>query len=289
MFDLRYHVASLAAVFLALIIGMLVGAGISGRGLLDEAERDKLNGRIADLEAANKAEEQHTRELEASDALARSGYRALVANRLEGKGVALLFVGSVAKPVRSAVEDAVTRAGGSVVRMRALTAPIQTKELEAALRRRRALQGYVGVDRLDDVGHDLGVELVDGGETPLWDALSDALVEETSGDGEDAVDGVVVSRTAPPQRGQTRRFVRGLYSGLTGATEVAVGVETSTADPSAVRSYQRGGLSSVDDVDLAVGRVALAVLLAGGPPGDYGIKQTSSRYLPPIEPASAAP
>ena len=28
MFDLRYHVASLAAVFLALIIGMLVGAGI---------------------------------------------------------------------------------------------------------------------------------------------------------------------------------------------------------------------------------------------------------------------
>src|SRR5215208_8407711 len=30
MFDLRYHVASLAAVFLALIIGILVGVGISG-------------------------------------------------------------------------------------------------------------------------------------------------------------------------------------------------------------------------------------------------------------------
>jgi hypothetical protein len=32
MFDLRYHVASLAAVFLALIIGILVGVGISDRG-----------------------------------------------------------------------------------------------------------------------------------------------------------------------------------------------------------------------------------------------------------------
>ena len=31
MFDLRYHVASLAAVFLALIIGILVGVGISER------------------------------------------------------------------------------------------------------------------------------------------------------------------------------------------------------------------------------------------------------------------
>ena len=33
MFDLRYHVASLAAVFLALIIGILVGVGISREGL----------------------------------------------------------------------------------------------------------------------------------------------------------------------------------------------------------------------------------------------------------------
>ena len=33
MFDLRYHVASLAAVFIALIIGILVGVGLSGSGV----------------------------------------------------------------------------------------------------------------------------------------------------------------------------------------------------------------------------------------------------------------
>ena len=33
VFDFRYHVASLAAVFLALMIGILVGVGISGHGL----------------------------------------------------------------------------------------------------------------------------------------------------------------------------------------------------------------------------------------------------------------
>ena len=49
MFDLRYHVASLAAVFLALVIGILVGVGISGRGFIDDAERDRLNGEIAEL------------------------------------------------------------------------------------------------------------------------------------------------------------------------------------------------------------------------------------------------
>ena len=50
MFDLRYHVASLAAVFLMLVIGILIGVGISGRGFVDDAERDRLNGRISDLQ-----------------------------------------------------------------------------------------------------------------------------------------------------------------------------------------------------------------------------------------------
>jgi uncharacterized membrane-anchored protein YhcB (DUF1043 family) len=49
VFDLRYHVASLAAVFLALIIGILVGVGISGRGLISEGERRQLNAELDQL------------------------------------------------------------------------------------------------------------------------------------------------------------------------------------------------------------------------------------------------
>ena len=49
MFDLRYHVASLAAVFLALVIGILVGVGISDpvdnakTGLLEDRKSTRLN------------------------------------------------------------------------------------------------------------------------------------------------------------------------------------------------------------------------------------------------------
>ena len=38
MFDLRYHVASLAAVFIALIVGILVGVGLAGSGVTKEAD-----------------------------------------------------------------------------------------------------------------------------------------------------------------------------------------------------------------------------------------------------------
>src|SRR5437763_495917 len=41
MFDLRYHVASLAAVFFALVIGILVGVALASHGL-GHAERQRL-------------------------------------------------------------------------------------------------------------------------------------------------------------------------------------------------------------------------------------------------------
>ena len=39
MFDLRYHVASLAAVFLALVVGILIGVGLTTQGVISTSER----------------------------------------------------------------------------------------------------------------------------------------------------------------------------------------------------------------------------------------------------------
>ena len=47
MFDLRYHVASLAAVFLALVIGILVGVGLTRGGFVSKAERGALQAQAA--------------------------------------------------------------------------------------------------------------------------------------------------------------------------------------------------------------------------------------------------
>ena len=51
MFDLRYHVASLTAVFIALIIGILVGVGISSGGFVKKSERRILNDQIEKVQA----------------------------------------------------------------------------------------------------------------------------------------------------------------------------------------------------------------------------------------------
>ena len=292
MFDFRYHLVSLTAVFLALVIGILVGIGISGRGFVDQAERKRLNREIEELRTQLAAERERAgtlqRREQAQQDVIEASYPVLVEGRLPAKRIAVLFVGSNDQPFAFAVGQAVRDAGGQVSRSRALRVPIDAAAVEKQLAAVPTLAGYVGDAQLPNLGRDLGRELVQGRETPLWDALSGLLVEEQSGAPLLAADGVVVLRTAAPQRGPTAIFLAGLYAGLATGGVPAVGVEGAEADPSAVPVFARARLSTVDGIETPPGRLALVLLLAGGEPGDYGVEQTATDgILPPLEPLPA--
>ena len=286
MFDLRYHVASLAAVFLALIIGILVGVGIADRGLLDMGTKRLLEDRIAVLQNRLDNATQRTaaaaREQRAMQSYVKETYPVLVSNRLRGGHVAVVFVGSVDTGVSSAVERALTDAGAQETRMRALKMPLDVRQVDARLASDAKGKSYVGNAKLESLGRALGEELVSGGDTPLWNALIPALVEKRSGGSKAPVDGVVVVRTVPPQHDGTSRFLFGLYQGLSSPGLPAVGVEKTDSRPSAVEAFGKGGLSTVDDVDEPAGKLALVLLLAGAQTGHYGVKQTADDPLPPI-------
>jgi copper transport outer membrane protein MctB len=284
MFDLRYHVASLAAVFLALIIGILVGVGISGR--VDKASTGLLERKVAELRArldqASTRSAFSEREQIAAQSYISETYPLLVRNRLRGKRIGVVFVGSVDGGIRSKVERALTDAGAQQIRLRALKVPIDVRRVGATLAAQPGNESYVGKARLESLGKALGEELISGGETPLWNTLTDMLVEERSGGDRQPVDGVIVARTVPPQRDGTSRFLFGLYEGLSSPGLPAVGIETTDSAPSAVAVYRKTGLSSVDDVDEPAGQLALVLLLAGAPSGQYGIKRSADDSLPAL-------
>ena len=291
MFDLRYHVASLAAVFLMLVVGILIGVGISGRGFVSDAERTRLNGDIADLraqlDASNADVDDLRRRQKAAEDFVKGAYPALVENRLAGKRVAVLVLGSV-DPTVGYVERALDDSGARLVRMRSLTLPLRLENVEAALSEKPEFSGYVGDKQLVNLGRDLGRELVVGGKTPLWDALEGEIVEQRRGGLGDPVDGVVVIRTAEPQAGASARFMAGLYDGPGSTGVPVVGVEPSRVEQSAIPAFQHHSLSTVDGIDTELGRLALVLLLAGPETGNYGIRDTADDgILPPIEPLPA--
>jgi Copper transport outer membrane protein, MctB len=285
MFDLRYHVASLAAVFLALVIGIIVGVGISGP--VDSEKTNLLKDRVASLEKQLDQSSQQSadreRERQAAQTFINETYPALVRNRLRGKQIAVVFVGSVDGGIRSAVSRALTDAGAQQLRLRALKVPIDAQQIDGTLASQPAADGLVGKSHLESLGRALGQELMLGGETPLWNSITDALVEERAGGNKTPADGVVIVRTVAPQRGGTSRFLLGLYSGLGSVGVPAVGVERTDAADSATAVFRKAGLSTVDDIDTPVGRLALVLLLAGQPSGQYGVKDSASDgALPPL-------
>jgi hypothetical protein len=284
MFDLRYHVASLAAVFVALLIGILVGVAMSGK--VDDAEKRRLESDVrrleAEIEAAGERRANVTREQKAFRAFVNKAYPALIADRLRGKRVAILFVGPADAGLRRDIEQAVVDAGSSgPVRVRALKVPIDAARIDGELDGELAEYRTAG---LDDLGGELARELVDGGDTPAWNALTPLIVEEKAGSFRRAADGVVIARTVKAQKGETALLLSGLYSSLADIDVPTIGVETSGVSESAVGVWSEAGLSTVDDIEAPAGQLALALLLSGSSIGNYGLKETADDgIVPPVE------
>jgi predicted Zn-dependent protease with MMP-like domain len=286
VFDLRYHVASLAAVFLALVVGILVGAAISDPSLGDRARAEQLRGQVERLERELEAEQLRSDEEEASEDYLSASYDAVMDGRLDGQRVAVLYVGGVDAAL--GIEQAVEAAGGDVARMRAIDVPVDAEALIQRVQSTEEGAAFEDAEDVEALGRALGEEFVAGGEAPLWESLTGELVQERVGDLDEPVDAVVVARTERAQSAATGRFVSGLFEGVSGPVP-AVGVESSREIPSAVTVYRRAGLSIVDNVDNRLGKISLAVLLAGGEPGHYGLRDSRDAAVPPIEPVEPQP
>jgi hypothetical protein len=288
MFDLRYHVASLAAVFVALLLGIFVGVGLSGKGFVSDAERENLQASIDQLRAERdsavaRAAGADQRGVELDD-FAKTTYPQLVAGMLDGKSVGVVFVGSVDQGLANTVRRSVDDAGGRVALVRALRVPLDPEAVDGALRSEPDTRGLAGVDNRERLGRELARELVTAGPNPVFDRLARVIVEEQSGAGGKALDAVVVARPAAPQQGETEQLLAGLYSGLAAAPVPTVGVEKSNARFNAIGVFRRRGLATVEGIDDVAGQVGLVFLLAGARPGSYGVGNDATDGIIPDPP-----
>src|SRR5215212_3545659 len=140
MFDLRYHVTSLAAVFIALLIGILVGVALASHGL-GNSERKSLEHDVR--RAQKRADALQTTVESLQDAIHADAtfvdrtYNALMSDRLRGKRVAVLYVGSVDHAVQSDVAAAIKDAGGrTAARVYAVQVPIDAAAIGKRLANR---------------------------------------------------------------------------------------------------------------------------------------------------------
>jgi hypothetical protein len=281
MLDFRYHALSLVAVFLALGIGIVLGSSL-GDTVVSQANRDiasslrgDLNGARSDARAAHAGVAQRERALQAV-------FPRIVGGKLAGRRVAVVASGPLPADVQSAARDAVQGAGGKLAGVSQLRTPPDVGKLGAAVGPR--FTGLRSDDkRLRPLGRRLGEALAGGG------GLAQRLVKQFPdrfGGQPARADAIVLYRDPAPDRSPAVQQVeQGLIEGLRAAGVPVVGVETTETDPSQISFFANQGLTSVDDVDSAGGRIAL-VLALDGARGSFGYKKTADAPLP--QPAGAA-
>jgi hypothetical protein len=296
MFNLRYHAVSLVAVFVALAIGIVVGVGLASRGSVSNPEREGFRRQIAErddqIASLRRTLTALAQQDSSNDAFVKATLSTVMAGRLRAKRVVVVFVGPVDPAVAHDVSNALTEANALPAQpLRALKVPVDPQAIDRVLATRPAFVRYAGDAALPELGRALGQQLVLGGRTPLWNALSAQLVEERAGALDRAADAVVVVRSVPAQAGPTARFLRGFYAGLAVAGTPVVAAERFDASPSAAAAFSRIGVSVVDDVDTPSGRLALVELLAGGRVGGhYGLKKGADDVIPlPVDSVPPAP
>jgi Copper transport outer membrane protein, MctB len=281
-YSARYHAYSLIAVFIALGVGIVIGAGF-GQDLVSSTSQSLEESLEGDLEDARAEADELSAELDREREFAESIYPALVDGLLEGERVEVIALGGLPDDLSDDIEAAIDPTGGSLAQVAVVREPPQVEELAASLDGTQ----FARVDRdpelLEDLGRLAGRQLVEGGR--LLPEIREQFLSRVSGEPAE-VDDVVLVRDSPDEVSEeeaeaTERLEAGLLDGIAESGVPVVAVErTDTAD-SSVPTFDAVDIPTVDSVDLVSGQVAMVYVLLGAE-GNFGVKPTADQLLPDV-------
>lgn len=286
----RYHAASLAAVFVALAIGILIGIGLAD-DVVSSASEELENSLRSDLDERSAEVEELEAQLEREARFSEQAAPALVAGRLARERVALVALGALPDTeTAEAAEAAVAAAGADLSSVAVLEMPPDLPALRGAAGGRFASSARTGPAAAEQLGMAIGRQLVNDG--PLIEATREELFSRFSGDltGLDRV----IFVGAPPDElqadltGEGRAFEAGLIRSIDDAARGTAATERAETDPTTVGTFSGAGIATVDNVDQLPGQVALVFALLGAE-GDFGVKEGADALLPDLIPDRPAP
>src|SRR6266511_3863970 len=250
----RYHAASLAAVFLALAIGILIGVGF-GDDVVSGTSRSLENSLKGDLEDARAEVDELNAELGKERDFGEAAYPALVDGRLEGDRVGLIAIGGLPSEISDDVEEALGPTGATLAEVAVVREPPDTQALAGNLQGTPFAKLDHDPEQLEAFGRAVGRQLVAGGR--LLDDVREAQQE--------AID----------------RLEAGLLDGIRAGGSSVVGVEASDTADSSIQLFDSHDIPTSDSIDLVSGRVAAVFVLLGAD-GNFGTKDTADELLPDL-------
>ncbi len=288
MISLRNHIYSLAAVFFALAIGIVIGSGFTKRRPATTSEQriiqryaDSMKTLKEDIESTAKEASQNKEDAANCEEFCRVLLPQVAAGWLKGSFVAIVQTGDddqLVGPITRVLEYAgatvtgITQVSrefdfGDEAQVNQALAQMGTKVVDPREARAKLFRMMAGVVKKP-------------GSSAAMSGLERARVATFTGDyGHGAKLIVLVggANTEMPSHGDT--VDAQLISELEGEGVTIVGCESHLVTLSFVPYWHRMGIATVDNADTTMGQVSMLAALKGDK-ANYGVKNTADRLMP---------
>ncbi len=290
--DLKYHIASLIAVFLALGIGILIGSAVLGSDVNDVIVQqqnkmfEKLKSDLDQMRKDNKAAQNDITvfrsALNVNKQFEKQVLPALVAKKLAGKQIAIVETSNYGFP--GDWINTLKSAGAKVNSVTTILEGLNLKndDIRKGIATKLMLRGYSEQGLLKEVGREIAVGIISAQNIENLHYFEQLGMIKTSGDYGVPIHAVIFvggSQADPGDRCLSLDLPMMNY--FLSKKIPVYGVETSDVDYSYMKQYQKLKVSTVDNIDMVPGQLSL-VMAVSGKSGNYGIKTTAAQLMPAV-------
>ncbi|MFY9140804.1 MAG: copper transporter [Thermacetogeniaceae bacterium] len=287
--DIRYHIASLAAVFLALGLGILIGTSMISSDAITQQQKKMIEGLEKEFTVLREENKVNADALmQAQEVIANqqkfneSVLPVLVKGKLEGRKIAVIDINYNKK--HDGLLSALRSAGAEIQSVTVVNLGLLN---DSSLSKQTA--GMLGKDDPDpdeylaNLAKLLGEAVTTGAHSELIVFLDDTEIASVTGTyGHPLQDVIVIGGCNNKDEDYAKIFDLNLIKTLQKEGCTVYGTEDSDVEISYMRHYQNVRLTTVDNIDTAHGQLAL-IQAMNGYPGHYGIKETAESFLPPLQ------
>ena len=289
MIDIRYHIYSIAAVFLALAVGIVIGTSFaksfpsdsSGRHTIQRYEQDMRTLREAILQAHDSTTKTEAT-VKAWQEYCRAIMPAVVKNKLYWRNVAVVQTGD-SDDLTGSVKEALTLAGAQVTCTVGITPAFpfaDDSQISEALAGAGLGSTYDPKADRDRLFRILAETICTGKYQYFVPKLEKAGLANFSGSCDAPCSLVVfVGGAASPESSLAQVVDALLVPDLEKHGVTVVGCEPSDAKASYVPVWHKSGIATVDNADNAMGQTCLIYALCGET-ANFGTKDTADRLIP---------
>lgn len=280
MFDMRYHIASLVAVFLALTVGLLLGTLIVDQGLLADQQEALFKSIRADVNKINDRNRELQREVTGLRDFQKQVLPIMAEERLAESSTTIVTLTAGQDGLANEIAQALALAGAQTSR---LALDMKGVDLDGTPYAQTLLdsseEGELSGGELEkQFWRRLAAEIA-GNELPgLLDDLSAAgllSIDTTSSQRRD----IVVLAAEDRSLGSRDILFLDALAELEGVNVIAV--ESSEWKPSRIAAYKLRDVSTIDNVDTVPGKISLIYLLMKRDiTAHFGVKSAADTSMP---------